>query len=162
MTSQGYIASQACEIAGISYRQLDYWDKSGLVSPSIRAAEGTGSARLYSFNDLVALRVVRRLKEGGIPLQTIRKAVKFLRDNLPSMYNPLSELTLVTNGRSIFALCINERQLIDTLKEGQLAFAVALQDIVVDLQGQLQELTPAPLQVVRRRRHAKGGEKDSH
>ena len=145
MTAQGYTASRACQIAGISYRQLDYWDKSGLVSPGIKAAEGTGSIRLSSFNDLVALRVVRRLKEGGIPLQAIRKAVKFLRENLPAVCDPLSELTLVTDSRSIFALCINERQLIDTLKGGQLIFAVALQDIVVDLQSQLPEPTPAPL-----------------
>lgn len=122
---------------GISYRQLDYWDKSDLVTPTLRQAKGKGSVRLYSFTDLVALRAVRRLEEGGIPLQTIRKAIKYLQANLPSVARPFGKVTLVTDGNTIFALCQDSQQLIDTLKGGQLVFALALEDIVKELEGKL-------------------------
>ena len=122
---------------GISYRQLDYWDKSDLVIPTLQKAQGKGSVRRYSFTDLVALRAVRRLEDGGISLQTIRKAIKYLQANLPSVARPFNQVTLVTDGNTIFALCQDNQQLIDTLKGGQLVFALALEDIVKELEGSL-------------------------
>ncbi|MDP2953112.1 MAG: MerR family transcriptional regulator [Chloroflexota bacterium] len=132
-----FTASQVCRAVGISYRQLDYWDKSDLVIPTLQKAQGKGSVRLYSFTDLVALRAVRRLEDGGISLQTIRKAIKYLQANLPSVARPFSQVTLVTDGNTIFALCQDNQQLIDTLKGGQLVFALALEDIVKELERSL-------------------------
>ena len=77
----GYRGPTACSAAGISYRQLDYWARTGLVEPSVQAAHGSGSQRLYSFRDILVLKVVKRLLDTGISLQQIRAAVQHLRDH---------------------------------------------------------------------------------
>ena len=74
----GYRGPTACSAAGITYRQLDYWARTGLVEPSVRAAHGSGSQRLYSFRDILVLKVVKRLLDTGISLQQIRAAVRHL------------------------------------------------------------------------------------
>ena len=71
----GYRVPIACQVAGISYRQLDYWARTELVRPSIRGAKGSGSQRLYSFKDILVLKIVKRLLDTGISLQNIRLAV---------------------------------------------------------------------------------------
>ena len=75
----GYRGPTACAAAGITYRQLDYWARTGLVEPSVRAAHGSGSQRLYGFRDILVLKVVKRLLDTGVSLQNIRKAVDHLR-----------------------------------------------------------------------------------
>ena len=76
----GYRGPTACAAAGITYRQLDYWARTGLVEPSVRAAHGSGSQRLYGFRDILVLKVVKRLLDTGISLQQIRAAVQHLHD----------------------------------------------------------------------------------
>ena len=76
----GYRGPTACAAAGITYRQLDYWARTGLVEPSIRPAAGSGSQRLYGFRDILVLKVVKRLLDTGISLQQIRTAVAHLRE----------------------------------------------------------------------------------
>lgn len=151
MVAEGYLAGQACQVAGISYRQLDYWDRTGLLSPGVSTAHGTGSVRLYSFCDLVALRVIKRLEEGGIPLQTIRRAIRYLQENLPFLESPFTDVTLVTDGKTIFALCRDEQEIIDVLRGGQLVFTVALGDIVAELEGKVSDMATLPSPVTRRR-----------
>jgi len=80
VTEDGYRGPTACHAAGITYRQLDYWARTGLLEPSVRAAQGSGSQRLYSFRDILVLKVVKRLLDTGISLQQIRAAVQHLRD----------------------------------------------------------------------------------
>ena len=75
----GYRGPTACSAAGITYRQLDYWARTGLVVPTIRSASGSGSQRLYSFKDILVLKVVKRLLDTGVSLQNIRTAVEHLR-----------------------------------------------------------------------------------
>src|SRR6201995_3776095 len=75
----GYRGPSACQIAGITYRQLDYWARTSLVVPSIRSAAGSGSQRLYSFKDILVLKIVKRLLDTGISLHNIRVAVDHLR-----------------------------------------------------------------------------------
>ena len=75
----GYRGPSACQIAGITYRQLDYWARTSLVVPSIRSAAGSGSQRLYSFKDVLVLKIVKRLLDTGISLHNIRVAVDHLR-----------------------------------------------------------------------------------
>lgn len=77
----GYRGPIACRAAGITYRQLDYWARTGLVEPTIRGAKGSGSQRLYSFRDILVLKVVKRLLDTGVSLQQIRTAVSHLHDN---------------------------------------------------------------------------------
>ena len=77
----GYRGPTACAAAGITYRQLDYWARTGLVEPSVRSAHGSGSQRLYGFRDILVLKVVKRLLDTGISLQQIRAAVQHLRDH---------------------------------------------------------------------------------
>ena len=75
----GYRGTSAATACGITYRQLDYWDRTGLVQPSVRGAHGSGSQRLYAFRDILVLKLVKRLLDTGVSLQQIRIAVDQLR-----------------------------------------------------------------------------------
>src|SRR5438034_9153303 len=78
----GFRGPQVCSIVGISYRQLDYWARTDLVRPSIADARGSGTQRTYSYRDLLRLKVVKSLLDAGIKLQTARKAIEYLREDL--------------------------------------------------------------------------------
>jgi DNA-binding transcriptional MerR regulator len=77
-TTLGFRSPQVCAVVGITYRQLDYWDRSGLLGPSLQEATGSGTQRLYTFADIVTLRVVKRLKDAGTSLHKIRSAFEQL------------------------------------------------------------------------------------
>ena len=98
MVEQGFAAPEVCRIVQITYRQLDYWARTELVTPSIRDASGSGTQRLYSFQDLVTLRVIKNLLDTGVSLQRVRNAVEHLRD----MDRPLTEVTLMSDGRGVY------------------------------------------------------------
>lgn len=124
-----FTAEQACRLSNCTHHQLRYWDKVGLVKPSIQPTGGRpGVRRLYSFRDLVALRVVRGLLDNGMSLQRVRRAWDYLRRE-GNMENHLSDVKLVTDGQSIFVVSTDEGELMDALREGQLAFFVAIGDI---------------------------------
>ena len=102
----GYRGPVACRAAGITYRQLDYWARTGLVEPSIRSAKGSGSQRLYSFRDILVLKVVKRLLDTGVSLQQIRTAVSALHSGggaspewLPPAPGARQQLTDTAEGR---------------------------------------------------------------
>jgi len=126
-------------LTGVSGRQVEHWATSGVVRPSIPAA-GKGSRRGYSFKDLVALRVAKRLKDEGISLQKIRKALAYLRKNFPDVKEPLAELRFLTDGAAIFVMARDPQKLLDTLKGGQFVFSLALGEIIAGLQGELKNL----------------------
>lgn len=128
----GYRGPTVCKIVGISYRQLDYWDRTELVTPSVREASGSGSQRLYSFDDVVALRVVKRLVDTGVSLQRIRLAVDELRRRGTS----LAEATLVSDGTTVYAVD-DDAQLVDLLRRGQGVFAIAVGPVVDELRGEV-------------------------
>lgn len=126
---EGFTADQATKLTGCTHHQLRYWDRVSLVSPSIQRTGGRpGVPRLYSFRDLVALRVVRSLLDNGMSLQRIRRAWDYLRRN-GSMDDHLSSVTLVTDGTSIFQVGSGDGELLDALREGQLAFFVAIDEV---------------------------------
>ena len=125
-------------LAGVSARQVEHWATSGVVRPSIPAA-GKGSRRGYSFKDLVALRVAKRLKDEGISLQKIRKALAYLRKNFPEKKEPLSELRFLTDGKDLFVLTDDPRVALNALKR-QFVFSLALGEIIIGLQGELKKL----------------------
>ena len=95
----GFRGATACVAAGISYRQLDYWARTELVVPSIQSATGSGSQRLYSFRDILVLKIVKRLLDTGVSLQNIRQAVEHLRQR---GVEDLERMTLMSDGASIY------------------------------------------------------------
>ena len=132
----GYRGPIAHRVAGITYRQLDYWARTGLVSPEIRGAEGSGTQRLYSFRDLLMLKVVKKLLDAGISLQQIRTAIEHLR--LRGVHD-LSQVTLMSDGVSVYE-CTTDHEVVDLLRGGQGMFAIALGGVWRDLEGVLLAL----------------------
>lgn len=125
----GFSAQQASQLTGCTQHQLRYWDRVDLVRPSIQGTGGRpGVRRLYSFRDLVALRVVRSLLDNGMSVQRVRRAWDYLRRNA-EMDSHLSEVKLVTDGNTIFRIASDDEELLDALREGQLAFFVAIDNI---------------------------------
>jgi DNA-binding transcriptional MerR regulator len=125
-------------LTGVSSRQVEYWATTGVVRPSISAA-GKGTRRGYSFKDLVALRVAKRLKDEGISLQKIRKALDYLRRNFPEKETPLAEFRFLTDGETIFVMDRDPEKILDALKKGQIVFSVALGEIIEGLRGELKK-----------------------
>jgi DNA-binding transcriptional MerR regulator len=131
---QAFTAEQACRLSNCTHHQLRYWDKVGLVKPTVQPTGGRpGVRRLYSFRDLVALRVVRGLLDNGMSLQRVRRAWDYLRRE-GDMENHLSDVKLVTDGKSIFRVSSDEGELMDALREGQLAFFVAIDQITREVE----------------------------
>jgi DNA-binding transcriptional MerR regulator len=132
----GYRGPTACAAAGITYRQLDYWARTGLVEPSVRAAHGSGSQRLYSFRDILVLKVVKRLLDTGISLQQIRAAVQHLRDHGS---DDLAQVTLMSDGVSVYE-CTSADEVVDLLQGGQGVFGIALGRVWREVEGDLAVL----------------------
>ena len=140
MEHTGYRGPQACKIVDITYRQLDYWTRTGLVVPSIQAAQGSGTQRLYSFNDLLQLKVIKSLTDAGASLQKVRQAIDYVRDDLEDDW---SKVTIVTDGAGVYA-CTSDAEVVDLLRNGQgvLGAVVAVGKIRDQLAGTLRELRP--------------------
>jgi DNA-binding transcriptional MerR regulator len=132
----GYRGPTACAAAGITYRQLDYWARTGLVEPSVRAAHGSGSQRLYSFRDILVLKVVKRLLDTGISLQQIRAATQHLRDHGSE---DLAQVTLMSDGVSVYE-CTSADEVVDLLQGGQGVFGIALGRVWREVEGDLAVL----------------------
>jgi DNA-binding transcriptional MerR regulator len=132
----GYRGPTACAAAGITYRQLDYWARTGLVEPSVRSASGSGSQRLYGFRDILVLKVVKRLLDTGISLQQIRAAVAHLRERGSA---DLAEVTLMSDGVSVYE-CTSPDEVVDLLQGGQGVFGIALGRVWQEVEGSLAEL----------------------
>jgi DNA-binding transcriptional MerR regulator len=118
-----YSAAAARRIIGISQRCLDYWDERGIVSPSAKAAQGKGSERRYSYDDLLKLSVVKKLRGAGLSLQRIQKGLAKLRKNAADR-DPLLTEVLVTDGKSLHRMTSNPSAVEDILADGQLVFSV--------------------------------------
>ncbi|SCL32323.1 MerR HTH family regulatory protein [Micromonospora rhizosphaerae] len=136
----GYRGVTACHAVGITYRQLDYWARTGLVVPSVRDASGSGTSRLYSFRDLVVLKVVKRLLDAGVSLQNIRKAVEALRSR---GVEDLAGITLISDGTSVYE-CRSPEEVVDLLQGGQGVFGIAIGGAFKEIQGSLSHLPAEP------------------
>jgi DNA-binding transcriptional MerR regulator len=132
----GYRGPVACAAAGITYRQLDYWARTGLVEPTVRGATGSGSQRLYSFRDILILKVIKRLLDAGISLQQIRTAVQHLRARGT---DDLTRVTLMSDGASVYE-CTSNDEVIDLLQGGQGVFGIAIGGVWREIEGTLSEL----------------------
>lgn len=132
----GYRGVTACHAVGISYRQIDYWARTGLVTPSVRDATGSGTQRLYSFRDLVVLKVVKRLLDAGVSLQNIRKAIETLRSH---GVEDLACITLISDGTTVYE-CRSAEEVVDLLQGGQGVFGIAIGGAFKEIQGSLSML----------------------
>lgn len=132
----GYKGAVAARAAGISYRQLDYWARTELVVPTVRGASGSGSQRLYGFQDILVLKLVKRLLDTGISLQQIRVAVAQLRE---AGVHDLAETTLMSDGASVY-LCMSNDEVIDLINRGQGVFGIAVGKVLREVEGSLVEL----------------------
>jgi DNA-binding transcriptional MerR regulator len=137
----GYRGPQACKIVDITYRQLDYWTRTGLVNPSIQPAKGSGTQRLYSFNDLLQLKVIKSLTDAGASLQKVRQAIDYVRDELDADW---AKVTIVADGSGVYA-CTSDAEVVDLLRSGQgvLGAIVAVGKVRDQLAGTLRELRPS-------------------
>ena len=132
----GYRGPTACNAAGITYRQLDYWARTGLVEPSVRSATGSGTQRLYSFRDILLLKVIKRLLDAGVSLQQIRAAVAHLRARGT---DDLTRVTLMSDGATVYE-CTSNDEVIDLLQGGQGVFGIAIGGVWREIEGSLAEL----------------------
>jgi DNA-binding transcriptional MerR regulator len=148
MNEQGFRVPEVCRIVGITYRQLDYWARTELVTPSVRDASGSGTQRLYSFQDLVTLRVIKNLLDTGVSLQRVRRAV----EHLQTMEQPVTGVTLMSDGQGVYEAHSPEA-VIDLLRQGQGVFAIAVDRVWEDVETAVS----TPPKKAARRRAAVGG-----
>lgn len=127
-------------ITGLTQRQIDYWDRTHFIKPSVNEASGYGTARLYSFSDLVQLKVARMLIDKGVSLQKIRKSITYLKKNFPDVEKPLAEMRFITDGETLFVLTDNKKKILDTLSKGQMVFALAIGELIEELTGEVRKL----------------------
>jgi len=139
-TNLGFRSPQVCKVVGITYRQLDYWDRTGLLGPSLQEATGSGTQRLYTFQDIVTLRVVKRLKDAGTSLHKIRSAFEQLDLEVGEDWRE-RDITLLSDGTTIYAATSPE-EVIDLLAKGQGVFGIAVRPVHDEVQGKIYELFP--------------------
>ena len=136
---EGFTAAQACQLTSCTPHQLRYWDKVGLVKPSVQTTDGRpGRRRIYNFRDLVGLRVVKSLLDNGLSIQRVRRAWDYLR-RTGNMDSQLAEVKLVTDGQSIFAVAHDDAELLDALRQGQLAFFVKIDEIALSVKDDISK-----------------------
>src|SRR5215211_8557107 len=136
----GFRGPTVHKLVGITYRQLDYWARTGLVTPSVRDAAGSGSQRLYGFRDILVLKLVKRLLDTGISLQQIRIAVNQLRE---AGINDLAQTTLMSDGASVY-LCTSNDEVIDLVSQGQGVFGIAVGKVLREVESSLVEFEATP------------------
>lgn len=128
------------KLIGLTMRQIDYWDRTHFIKPSIKEASGYGTTRLYSFSDLVQLKVAKTLIDKGVTLQKIRKAITYLKKNFPDVEKPLAEMKFLTDGETIFVLTDKKRIILGTLSRGQMVLAFAIGEIIEELKGEVKKI----------------------
>ena len=158
-SNAGYRGPVAARAAGITYLQLDYWARTGLVEPAVRGASGSGTHRLYGFRDILVLKIVKRLLDTGVSLQQIRVATQVLRER---GVEDLATITLISDGASVYQ-CTSADEVVDLVQGGQGVFGIAVGRVWREVEGTLAELPaersedtgPVPGDELARRRAAR-------
>ena len=137
MSEVGFSGTKAASVVGISYRQLDYWARTDLIRPSLTDAAGSGSRRMYSYRDLLELRVIKSLLDAGIKLESVRKAFTYLREQADT---DIATATLVISGNDVL-LCDGE-MLIDIVRRGGQGVlnVLAIGSVKTDLDASLLQI----------------------
>jgi DNA-binding transcriptional MerR regulator len=136
-----YDSKTASRIVGVSLRQLQYWDERDFIRPSVKSAEGRGTKRLYSFHDLVCLKVVKDLAHHGFTLQKIRRCLKPLKDDTAHTERPAESLKFLTDGEELFVLTTDRRKILDAI-ERQFVVSLGIGSLVRELDGQVKRAVP--------------------
>ena len=149
VTRETFNTKQVCGLVPVTVRQVNHWDRAGIVRPSIRPAAGKGSRRLYSYADLLAFKTVKSLRDQGVSLQKVRRCVRYLRRHLPDISQPLTFGALVTDGDTVY-LIQDEKTLLDTVKrQGQLALLqLSIAAFDADLRRKVFRLTAKRIEEV--------------
>jgi len=134
-----YDSKTASRIVGVSLRQLQYWDERDFIRPSVRLAEGRGTKRLYSFHDLICLKVVKDLAHHGFTLQKIRRCLKPLKDNASRTERPAESLKYLTDGEELFVLTNDRRKILDAM-DRQFVVSLGIGNLVRELDGQVKRI----------------------
>ena len=139
---EAYDSKMASRIVGVSLRQIQYWDERGFVRPSVKAAQGRGTKRLYSFHDLVCLKVVKDLAYHGISLQKIRRCLQPLRQYAAKAEQPLDSLKYVTDGEKLFVITNDRKKILDAM-ERHFVLSLGIGNLVRELNGEVQRAAQA-------------------
>jgi len=136
-----YRGPQVCSIVGITYRQLDYWTRTKLIRASVADAQGSGTQRLYSYEDLLQIKVIKSLLDSGFDLKKVRKVIEVLSDKLGE--DVASANLVISDGRVMLAQSGDE--LVDLLRQGQGVLNILpIAGLQTELQAQITELHPVP------------------
>jgi DNA-binding transcriptional MerR regulator len=135
---QGHSGTRAAQIVGITYRQLDYWARTDLVRPSLADASGSGSRRLYSYQDLLELKMIKNLLDAGIRLETVRDVFANVRAQLGQ---DIVAANLVISGNTV-VLC-DGGELVDVVRRGQGVLNVLpLASVKTEIDAAIIDLNP--------------------
>jgi predicted RNase H-like HicB family nuclease len=129
------------KLTALTQRQIDYWDRTHFIKPSVKEASGYGTGRLFSFEDIVQLKVAKTLIDKGVSLQKIRKSITYLKKNFPDIKKPLAEMRFLTDGETIFVITKDQKAILDTLSKGQMVFALAIGEIIEQLKGEIRNIS---------------------
>lgn len=130
-------------IVGVSLRQIQYWDEQGFIRPSVKSAEGRGTKRLYSFSDLVQLKVIKDLTDYGLSLQKIRRCLNHLKRYFPETVRPLSSLKYLTDGDKLFVLTSDRNKILDVM-DRQFVFSLGIGNLIRELNGEVRRTIGRP------------------
>jgi len=139
---EAYDSKMASRIVGVSLRQIQYWDERGFVRPSVKPAHGRGTKRLYSFHDLVCLKVVKDLAYHGISLQKIRRCLQPLRQYATKAEQPLDSLKYLTDGEKLFVITSDRKKILDAM-ERYFVLSLGIGNLVRELNGEVRRAARA-------------------
>jgi len=130
-----FTSKEVTKLTGVSYRQLDHWDRIGFITPSVLTASGKGSGRLYSFRDVLNIRVAKQLRDAGASIKNIIKSIEFIKQYSPEKESSLSDYMFITDGQKIFVLTEDPQVMMDTLRDGQLCWNVNMKKVEQEIAG---------------------------
>jgi DNA-binding transcriptional MerR regulator len=139
---EAYDSKMASRVVGVSLRQIQYWDERGFVRPSVKSAHGRGTKRLYSFHDLVCLKVARDLTHHGVSLQKIRRCLQPLKQYAADAAQPLDSVKYVTDGEKLFVITSDRKKILDAM-EHDFVLSLKIGNLVRQLDGELKRAARA-------------------
>ena len=142
---QGYTGTEVCNITGITYRQLDHWTSTNLVKASVRNIKGSGFHRIYSFQDIVKIKLVNKLRDAGVSLQKIRLALKNVNKIIGKNIN-ITDISIFSDGYSIYVIT-DDNEMLDLLRKGQAVFGISLGPVHTETEAEIFSLYPEKISV---------------
>lgn len=126
-------------LAGVSLRQIQYWDEQGIICPSVQRAAGKGTRRLYSFTDLVKLRLARGLLDYGMTPSRIRACLSHLNGFAADPTDSSKALKYLTDGRKRFVITDDHEKILEVLDD-PFVFSLGIGNVVDELNGRVRRL----------------------